>query len=1424
MRVKEGDALPIRGAGAGKGGGSATGITEAPDTLRSSQKIVLLDAWGEGPVVGLVNGAQSIYFNKTPLQNADGSWNFNQAVVGFSSGTQGAKGISQISGLTIPGNSETISIGAQIFQASPQTYTITNPQVTAVRVTLMVPQLMSTDPKSGNISGTSVEFNIAVDTNGGGFVTVVTDTINGKTSSQYTRDYLVQLTGTGPWTIKVTRMTPDSGSTLLLNALYWQSITTIVQANLEYRHTALAAISIDAQQFGSIPKRAYDIKGLIVKVPSNYNPTTRTYTGTWDGTFQLAWTDNPAWCFYDLVTNERYGLGNIVDPLSIDKWTLYNIGQYCDQLVPDGFGGFEPRFTCNLMLNTVQEAYTAVQQFASIFRAIVYWSAGTIFVSQDSPSDPVQLFTPANVIGGAFNYQGTSVRARHTVAMVRWNDPSNFYEPAVEWVQRDDLVQKYGVIRADVTALGCTSRGQAHRVGQWLLYTEWEQTETITFRAAMDGMFLTPGDIIQTSDPNRAGSRMGGRIVSASGSTVTLDATPPAGASTFWLEMPDGTLFTSAVSFVQGNQIVLATALPQQPVPSAVYMLATNTTQPEQWRVISIAETAQNEVEISALAYNPGKFAQIEQTVTLGAASPSNLTDAPPTPTNLAFVTSAYTTSTGQAGLKGTLSWTEPPPGAASFKVTWRPASGALQSGTTTDQSYTINAIEDGVPYTFTVTAYSSTGIASATATLNFTPAQSQVPLQALPAPVNVTTTGGLFSVIIGWQIVTQRTDITVTEIWGSTTDDESTATLLASVPYPNMTWTQTNMGVGQTWYYWLRVRDKAGDAGPWSSSQYQGTPGSPSTDAHNLLLQLENQLGMQQLANELATPIKAIQPLQVSTQDLALAALQGALQNDSLAKTQNFQNAAIGATMAVDPTTGKISLVATAPISTDVQQQLNQLSTEYNAVSGSITTLNQSVTTTANNVTTLQSQIQQLQSEISQAVTAEYVTTSINAVLGDTTSLANQSMALGKAALQNILHNDWQANQQLAQTANVAYAQSQINANATALQAQAQSIQQLVAATNSNLAAIQTEQTARANADSALAQQISTLAAFTSEVSGSAQAAIQNEATARTSADNALSQQISTLSATVNANNASLNAALQNESTVRANADTALSQQITSLSSTVSGVSGTATALVNQEAATRAAADNALSQQINTVQTNVNGQLATVQQTLTAHGSNLSNLNAQYVLQVQAGQYVAGMQLAAGGGSSSFAVLADKFLIAQPSAGAQPKQAFVLGTVNGQTTVGIGGNMILDGAITANSAAIAQAAIGTLQLAGQAVTFPQGQTWVSNQVSNGTSLQMESFQVIVPQQSSPVLISYYTELAYPNGNYGTEISIMYVDANGNTQRPLHVLAHNWIFSWSGSVVLWLPPGTFTFTAYLGGAANNVISTVRTFSAIVLKR
>jgi predicted phage tail protein len=478
------------------------------------------------------------------------------------------------------------------------------------------------------------------------------DTISGKTTSRYQRTYTIPVSGTGPWDVRVVRLTDDSTSQTLQNKTFWDAATEVIDTKLRYPNSALIGLQCDASQFNSIPRRAYDIRGLKVRVPVNYNPLTRAYTGSWDGTFKTAWTDNPAWCLYDLLTTERYGLGAFINTTQVDKWALYAIGRYCDQMVPNGFGSQEPRFTCNLYLQSQQEAYQVIQDMASIFRGMAFWSSGSITAVQDSPATAAYLYTAANVIDGVFTYSGSSAKARHTVALVAWNDPADMYRQKVEYVEDAEGIARYGVITTNIAAIGCTSRGQAHRAGRWLLFSERLETETVTFKTGIEGMICRPGQIIKVADPARAGLRYGGRIVSATTSSVQIDSpiTLVAGQSyTLSALKADGTVMETTVSHSGGtlSTLSLSPALSEAPAVSSVWMLTSTAVNPQTFRVIAVVENDRNEFEVTALAHEPSKYGAIENGFALEQRSISILTATPATPENLTVTDSLYRSSSG---------------------------------------------------------------------------------------------------------------------------------------------------------------------------------------------------------------------------------------------------------------------------------------------------------------------------------------------------------------------------------------------------------------------------------------------------------------------------------------------------------------------------------------------------------------------------------------------------------------------------------------------------------------------------------------------------------------------------------------------------------------------------------------------------------
>jgi Putative phage tail protein len=745
------------GGGGGKGGGgggSGGGASEDPNTLRSTQYATVLDALSEGPIYGLVNGAKSIFFDKVALQNEDGTYNFNNATFGYTTGDI-ASNQSAASAVTGDASSveSTTSVGVQVWQATPIIRTVTQSNVDHIRVTISTPALTNTDTSNGHVSGNTASFIISIQSDGGGFVEVISDSFSGKTTSKYSRDYLIPVSGSGPWDIKVSRTSNDDANTFSQSQTWFDEYTAIISTKLEYRHTAVAGISIDARQFSAIPTRAYDVKGIILNVPSNYDPITRSYSGTWDGTFKLAWSDNPAWIFYDLLTNPRYGLGAYIIPYWMDKWQLYTIAQYCDALVPDGFGGTEPMFTCNLYLKDRQDAYKAIQDLASVFRAITYWAGGAISVVQDAPQDPIQIFTPANVIDGAFNYQGASSKAMHTVCLVTYADPNNWYQANVEYVQSDEDVAKYGVIQTSITAIGCTSRGQAHRLGKWLLYSEKLESETISFRAGMDAIYCYPGAIIQTSDPVRAGNRMGGRVLGVSSNllTLTIDAEHEyvsGMAPTITVMLENGVSYTGNIVSSSGNNVVLSQPLPSAITPNAMYLISQTNLEPEIWRVISVSETGDgNQIEISAVAHNPSKYGYIENGYNLTTPSISSIYTPPTIPSNLSVFSSWYVVTGVAVGIGLTVSWS----GTGNlWNIQYSINNGQTINQLVSTASFDISNVSVGDQYTFTITAISASGVRSLSESIQYTvlePSQSTAQLSALNArTVALNTTSQTFN------------------------------------------------------------------------------------------------------------------------------------------------------------------------------------------------------------------------------------------------------------------------------------------------------------------------------------------------------------------------------------------------------------------------------------------------------------------------------------------------------------------------------------------------------------------------------------------------------------------------------------------------------------------------------------------------------
>lgn len=501
--------------GGKKSGGSSHTPVEAKETGRSFQQMRMLEVISEGEIHGLVDDMASVFLDNTPLQNADGTFNFKNVSVFANAGTQDQDVLKEFNSVE-----KEIELNQKLIKDKPLIRTVTDTNVTRVRMTLGVERLLQTKD-NGDIVPTTVAMRVTVTKNNTAFSTR-DYTFDGKYSNAYREMFYIDVPQ-APFSIKVERLTPDSTSNKLANNTFWSSYTEIIDQSFAYPNTALVGIKIDSEYFNSEPQRNYEIYGLMIKIPSNYDPFARTYSTTiWNGEFKVGWTNNPAWIFYDLVTNTRYGMGKRLADFGIDKWQLYAIARYCDELVPDGYGGKEPRMTCNIWITDQRKAYDLLNDLCSVFRAMPVWNGQALTAIQDRVADPVWTFTNANVIGG-FTRQRTSMKARHNTIQVEYIDGADSYEKKVESVSNDLMVARYGQNIKKVTAFGCTSRGQAYRTGRWILETERLETETITFTVGQEGLNIMPYDVFEVADNEYAGVTIGGRIVSSNGANVVLD-------------------------------------------------------------------------------------------------------------------------------------------------------------------------------------------------------------------------------------------------------------------------------------------------------------------------------------------------------------------------------------------------------------------------------------------------------------------------------------------------------------------------------------------------------------------------------------------------------------------------------------------------------------------------------------------------------------------------------------------------------------------------------------------------------------------------------------------------------------------------------------------------------------------------------------
>ena len=713
------------GGGGGRSGGGSSTPTEQDDSLQSKQFGNVLDLISEGEIEGLDDGNKSVFLDGTPIQDSSGNNNFSGFTVVTRNGTQAQ---TYIPGVFANVESET-SVGVEVTNASSVTRQITDTDVDRVRVTITIPALQRIED-DGDIVGTSVSISIQVQYNGGGFNTVKSDTISGKSSSQYQRDYLITLSGAFPVDIKVVRNTADTSSTKLANKTNWASLTEIIDAKLRYPNSALVGLRFDSRQFNAIPQRKYLIRGIKVRIPSNATVDTTThlgrisYSGVWNGQFAAAtWTNDPAWCLWDLLTDTRYGAG--VPEASLDRYDFFAISQYCNELVDDGKGGEEPRFSCNLLINQRREVYNVIQEMTSIFRGISYYGAGSLVLLQDKPSDAQYTLGPSNVIEGLFSYSGSSVRSRHTCATVAYQDYDEQGEVSFEYVEDENAVSKYGVNNKDIKAVGCYSQGQANRLGKWTLLSEQDLYETCTFSIGVDsGIVLRPGMVVDIADPLRAGTRRNGRVSSATTSQITIDSETDLDVNTgngptVSVILPTGLVETRDIDTIDGTAVNVTEAFSEAPAANAPWLIQTTDIQSQQFRVVSVAEGENGAFSVSALKYNESIYNAVEQDLNLTQRDITNISATPDAVTDIAVTEFLYEdASTVRTGVD--ITWKSPVTNVQEFVVKYRLNNGNFEQEITQTQSLQVRGLKAG-SFELQITARSFVGKTGPTTTQRFT-------------------------------------------------------------------------------------------------------------------------------------------------------------------------------------------------------------------------------------------------------------------------------------------------------------------------------------------------------------------------------------------------------------------------------------------------------------------------------------------------------------------------------------------------------------------------------------------------------------------------------------------------------------------------------------------------------------------------------
>ncbi|EIV7286223.1 TPA: phage tail protein [Klebsiella oxytoca] len=926
--------LLIAGAGGKKSSGSSRTPVEADDTVNSRAMASILDLLGEGVVGGLINGAKSIFIDGVALENEDGSFNYSGVTWDFRDGSQDQSPMPGFDFVETPK-----AVNTQLKTTNAVTVAIDNDDADRVRVIMKFPSLRSIDKKTGDTNGTSVQFKFQLANGNGSFYDVIATgesssdvTLTAKKTGVYYRSYEIQLPKPGrAYKVRVLRLSADSNDQYLFNDTWVDSIGEIVDTPMNYPNSVLVGLKVNSEQFGSsMPSRSYLIRGLKIRVPSNYDENTNTYNGVWDGTFKLLSSSNPAWILFDLLTNARYGLGKFVSESMIDLGQLYQIGRYCDEEVDDGFGGKEKRFAINTQITSRQDAYRLIQDIAGAFRGMVFWAGGMVNIMQDSPSDPVMLFTNANVKDGLFTYKGSARKDRPSVALITYNNKQDGYKQNVEYVEDQEAMARYGERKTEAVAFGCTSRGQAHRVGLWLLYTARMESDMITFTAGLDASFLMPGETVLIQNKYRAGKRNSGRIVSFTKNSITLDAPVSLKKSGSFIRIinQEGKIVERDINETGDNitKVTFKTALAtaDQPVANGVWTITEPDLVPMRARVVAIAQgETPGSFDITVVQNNASKYQAIDN----GAALvPENTTVLDPTyskPSNLVISEGTYLSSPGNLSVKLMLAWEGKSP---EYWVSWRRSDEGnvsnWQSARATEEQYEIVNVAENGRYDFQLYSVSFGGKKSEIITAVY---QVKGTMTPPGAPTSLTAVGDYRNVVLNW-VNPDSVDLAQINVYASKTNKLDTATLIAQAA--TTTFTHAGLGDNETWYYWIRAVNKRGMVG-----QPNSNLGTEAT-TRDVLSFLKDKITSSELGKELLDEIDS-------------KATQEAVDN-AIGEVQNSVNESI---QQVENDLAQTSSEIKAQVDSVNQSLKEDIDTVNQTIVDNIDTVNQTINTNISNV-----------------------------------------------------------------------------------------------------------------------------------------------------------------------------------------------------------------------------------------------------------------------------------------------------------------------------------------------------------------------------------------------------------------------------------------------------------------------------------------